>query len=456
MTSETEQQRFTCRDHLTEVMESSCKPPHQWRIGIEHEKFVFRLENRAPAPYHGPQGIKTLLQHFAEKGWEPISEQRMLIGLRGRNCGISIEPGGQLELEGTPFGDIHAIRRETRSHFRELCSIAESLGLGILGMGYHPTCTSRQMPVMPKKRYHVLGKNFIGGKSLGREMMFATCAVQVSLDFSSPSDMVRKFRLGVQLQPLATVLFANSPFTNGCPNGFLSYRAHVWSRTRPFSRCASPMFALEKDMSFARYVDYALSLPLLYVQRKDRFIRTDGVFFTDFLAGRLPQLPGERPTIKDWHNHLTTLYPDIRLKNFLEMRGADTVSQEGLCAAPAFWTGLLYDERAMTQAEAIVSGWGRKERRTLHAAVRTGGLRASFLGKPLAEVAGCILDICKGGLQRRARKDAKGKDESCFLRPLEKSVACAQTPAQKLLELWKGAWRQDIRHVFAECSYKPM
>ena len=327
------------RDELVADLEAGSKPKSDWRIGTEHEKFGFYLRGHAPVPYADERGIGVLLETMQDRfGWDPVTEDGNIIALRRKDCpkggAISLEPGGQLELSGAPLETVHETTEELRQHLVEAGEAGGELGIGFLGIGFSPKWTLAETPVMPKERYRIMKRYMPKRGKRGLDMMFRTATVQVNLEFAGEADMIAKMRAGLALQPVATALFANSPFTEGKPNGFQSYRAEIWRDTDP-DRTGLLPFAFEPGMGFERYVDYALDVPMYFVYRDERYIDVAGASFRDFLEGKLAALPGMRPTLEDWADHLTTLFPDVRLKRFLEMRGADAGSFAQICALPA-------------------------------------------------------------------------------------------------------------------------
>lgn len=443
------------RDELVAWLAAGCKPKSAYRIGTEHEKFPFYRQDHSPVPYAGPRGIEALLRGMeARTGWAPIMDGEAIIGLYDERGGgaISLEPGGQFELSGAPLETLHESQAELRIHIDAAKSVAEPLGIGFLGLGHSPTWTRAQTPVMPKQRYKIMSAYMPKVGSRGLDMMFRTCTVQVNLDFSSEADMVRKLRTSVALQPLATALFANSPFVEGQANGFLSNRSEIWLDTDR-DRTGMIPFVFEPGMGFERYVDYALDVPMYFVKRGDHYHDVSGASFRDLLAGRLPQLPGERATISDWANHLSTLFPEVRLKRYMEMRGADAGPLPMLDALPAFWVGLLYDDTALGEAEALVRDWTEQERQAMREAVPRHALATPFRKATLRDVARDVLAIARGGLARRARRDRDGRDETLYLEPLDAIVSEGHTAAEELLASLHNVWRGSVEPVFERNAY---
>ncbi|SBW07539.1 Glutamate--cysteine ligase, chloroplastic [uncultured Alphaproteobacteria bacterium] len=438
---------------LARYLADGCKPKSAWRIGTEHEKFVFCRNSLKPLPYDGPKSIRALLEALIPEGWTPVFEGGNPIALtHADGSSITLEPGGQLELSGAPLETIHDTCVETSAHLNKLKAIAEPLGIGMIGLGFHPKWPREAFPWMPKGRYAIMRRYMPTRGTRGLDMMLRTCTVQVNLDFASEADMIKKFRIALALQPVATALFANSPFVEGKPNGFKSYRADVWTDTDP-DRTGTPEFVFESGMGFERYVDYMLDVPMYFVHRGDRYVDASGQSFRDFMAGKLPALPGERPTLADWADHITTAFPEVRLKRYLEMRGADGSRWCHLCALPALWVGLLYDDAALDAAWDLAKAWTPADRFALAAVARRDGLAANFKCRPLQDLAREVLAIAREGLARRARRNDAGEDETKFLDVLEEIVATGHTQADELLDLYHGAWNGSVDPAFEAFSY---
>ncbi len=441
---------------LAAYLDEGCKPPTDWRIGTEHEKFGFLTDTHDPLPYGGPRGVRAMLEGMRDRfGWEPVMEGDSIIGLKSPpTCGgtISLEPGGQFELSGAPLEHLHQTCDEVHTHLAQVREVGEELGIGFLGMGFSPKWTLDETPIMPKGRYKIMRAYMAKKGNLGRDMMFRSCTVQVNLDFRSEADMVRKMRVSLALQPIVTAIFAYSPFTEGRPNGFQSFRSEIWRDTDP-DRTGMLPFVFDEGFGFEAYARYALDVPMYFVYRDGTYHDVSGQSFRDFMAGKLPGLPGERPTIKDWEDHLTTIFPEVRLKRFLEMRGADGGPWRRLCALPAIWVGLLYDDTALNAAWDLVKDWTEEERQRLRDAVPVTALDTAFRSGTVLDVAREIVAISKAGLKARARHDGFGDDEAHFLNAVEEIVETGRTPAQELLDLYHGAWNGDIDRVFAECAY---
>lgn len=438
---------------LVEYLESGAKLPENRRIGTEHEKFGFHLANLTPLHYDGNPGIATLLQALHTRfDWEPIEENGNIIALRQGEQSITLEPGGQFELSGAPLENLHQTCAEIQMHLQQVRSIAEPLGIGFLGIGFAPSWRREQMPWMPKERYRIMRNYMPRVGKLGLDMMVRTATVQVNLDFCSEADMVKKFRVALALQPLATALFANSPFCEGKPNGWLSYRSAIWRDTDP-DRSGMLPFVFETGMGYERYVQYALDVPMYFVYRTGRYIDVAGKSFRDFLAGKLAALPGERPTMDDWENHLTTLFPEVRLKRYLEMRGADAGAGDSLCAMPAFWVGLLYDEDCLDAAWRLIKSWSTAERDQLRRDAPRHGLKTQTPRGSLQAIAKEVLHIVEVGLQRRACHNNLGDDETVFLPTLWETVKSGTTPAERKLERFSTDWHGEIKPIFKEFAF---
>jgi glutamate--cysteine ligase len=445
--------RIESRDDLLAVFAAGEKPRADWRIGTEHEKFVYRrADHHAPA-YDEPGGIRDLLLATTRFGWRTVEENEVVIALAGPDGAVSLEPAGQLELSGAQREHLHQTCLEAGRHLAQVKAIGDELGVGFLGLGMWPDKTRGELPVMPKGRYRIMLDYMPKVGSLGLDMMLRTCTIQTNLDYESEADMAKKFRVGLALQPLATALFANSPFTEGKPNGFLSFRSHIWSDTDP-DRTGMLPFVFEDGFGYERYLDYALDVPMYFVFRDGRYIDAAGQSFRDFLAGRLPALPGEKPMVSDFTDHLSTLFPEVRLKSFLEMRGADGGPWSRICALPAFWVGLLYDEDALAAAWDEVKDWSIEERQRLRDAVPKLGLKSTTPGgENLHALGERILAIAESGLNARARLNASGDNESGFLDPLREVLASGKTPAERLLERYHGEWGGDISRIYDEESF---
>lgn len=448
--SEGEEPPIERREQLVAPMQAGEKPRERWRIGTEHEKLVYKTDGHAAPSYAEKGGIRDILLQMRQFGWEPVEEGGNVIALSGADGNVSLEPAGQLELSGAPLDNLHQTCAETGRHLDQVKAVGEKCGVGFLGLGMWPDKRRDELPVMPKGRYAIMLRHMPRVGNLGLDMMLRTCTIQVNLDYSSEADMAKKFRVGLALQPLATALFANSPFTEGKPNGMLSYRSHIWSDTDPHRTGMLP-FVFEDGFGYERYVDYMLDVPMYFVFRDGQYIDAAGQSFRHFLEGRLPALPGELPTASDWTDHLSTAFPEVRLKSFLEMRGADGGPWNRICALPALWVGLLYDDAALDAAWDLVRHWSMEEREALRSAVPRLALDAPVPGGgTLLDLAREVLPIARGGLVARARLNKAGDSEAGFLEPLEEIVASGKVPAQRLLDKFHGEWGGDISRVYEE------
>lgn len=444
---------LTDKRELAAWLESGCKPESDWRIGTEHEKFGFCVESFKPLPYAGDRSIRAMLEGMAERfGWEPVREDGLPVALKKDGCSITLEPGGQLELSGQLLDNLHQTCNEVNAHLAEVRAVAEPLGIGFLGMGFHPTASLDEIDWMPKARYVIMRNYMPKVGHHGHDMMKRTCTVQVNLDYASEADMVAKFRASLALQPIATALFADSPFVEGRPSGYLSYRSQAWTDTDP-DRTGMLPWVFESGMGFERYVDWMLDVPMYFVKRGDRMIDCAGQSFRDFLAGRLPALPGEQPTLADWEDHLTTAFPEVRLKRFLEMRGADGGPWRRLCALPAFWVGLLYDADNLAACLDLTRDWTTEERQRLRDDVARLGLKAEIRGRSVLDLARELLDLARQGLARRQRLNGSGDHEGGFLNPLHKVVDRGTTPAEVKLDAFENRWDGDLTRLFREHAY---
>jgi glutamate--cysteine ligase len=449
------------RDDLIGWIAAGEKPRDLWRIGTEHEKFVFQTCCLTPVPYEGETGIRALMEALIQRyGWEPVKEGDNVIALtrpaketRGLLGGtISLEPGGQFELSGAPLETLHETASETQEHLDQVLDVGEDLGIGFLGVGFSPKWTLEETPRMPKRRYAVMTRYMPKVGRRGLDMMYRTATIQVNLDFASEADMVKKLRVSLALQPIATALFASSPFIEGRPNGLKSLRSEVWRDTDP-DRTGMLPFVFEDGMGYERYVEYALDVPMYFVYRDGNYIDVAGASFRSFMGGKLAALPGERPTFDDWSDHLTTLFPEVRLKRFLEMRGADGGRWRRICALPALWVGLLYDSAALDEAWEMVRSWTAAERQGLRDRVPVEAFAARFRGTTVRELARETLSIARRGLKNRRRLDGKGRDETIYLEPLQELVDSGRTVADELLERFEGPWQGKIDPIFEEFAF---
>ncbi len=440
------------RRQLIEYFASGNKPKAKWRMGTEHEKFGFDKQTMKPLPYEGKTGIRAMLEGLTRFGWEPVTEGNNPIALLRGGANVTLEPGGQLELSGAMLETLHETSDENEQHIAEVKTVAGEIGAGFIGLGFAPQWTRADFDWMPKGRYKIMREYMPKKGKLGIDMMLRTCTVQTNLDFESEADMVKKFRVSLALQPLATALFANSPFVEGKNSGFKSYRSHIWTDTDP-DRCGMLPFVFEDGFGFERYADYMLNVPMYFVYRDGKYIDASGQDFKDFLKGKLAARPGELPTISDWGDHITTAFPEVRLKKYLEMRGADSGPLPMLSALPALWVGLLYDATALDAAWDLVKGWTVADHDFLRNETPRSGLATQFKGRPLSELAREVVEIAHAGLRARKRLDAEGRDETIYLAPLDRAVASGQALSDELLEKWSGEWNGSFAPLFRDYAY---
>lgn len=445
-------------EQLAEYLASGEKPKSDWRIGTEHEKFGYRHADLMPLPYEagaGEPSVKAILEGIGTRfGWTPVLEAGKIIGLERNGANVSLEPGGQLELSGAPLDTIHQTCDEVNQHLAEVKTIADELGAGFIGLGAAPIWSQEQMPMMPKGRYRLMTDYMGRVGTLGTQMMYRTCTVQVNLDFGSEADMVQKLRVALALQPVANALFATSPFLDGKPNGWKSWRAHIWQNLDD-ARTGLLPFAFEDGMGYERWVDYVLDVPMYFVYRDGKYIDALGQSFRDFLKGKLPALPGEVPTLSDWADHMTTVFPEARVKKFIEMRGADGGPWRRLCALPAFWVGLLYDQSSLDAAWDLVKGWDSETREALRRGAGIEALQAKVNGIDMRELAREAVAISEAGLKARARAGNGGlvPDETHFLNAIKESIDTGKVQADEMLEKYHGAWNGDLTPIYSEYSY---
>ncbi len=441
---------------LAATLEVGCKPREDWRIGTEHEKFGFYRDGNSPVPYEGEAGVEALLYGMQSLlGWQPIVDDGNTIGLVDPTGGgaISLEPGGQFELSGAPLATIHQTCREAHAHLAQLREVADPLGIAFVGLGMSPKWTREQTPAMPKSRYQIMANHMPKVGSRGLDMMFRTATIQVNLDFSDERDMVRKMRVGLALQPIATALFANSPFTDGKPNGFASARGNIWLDTDN-QRAGGLPIAFEDGFGFEAYAQWVLDIPMYFIVRDGHYINMTDMTFRQYMDGaRNPQAPDAVPDMGDWANHLSTAFPDVRLKTYMEMRGADGGPWRRICALPAFWVGLLYDDTALGAAETLVADWSQDERDALRADVPRAGLATAFGNRTVLDIARDCVDIARAGLKARGVMSSGGYDESEYLAPLEETLALKKTPADLLLHAYRTRWGESVEPVFDEFAY---
>ncbi|UWR92732.1 glutamate--cysteine ligase [Phaeobacter inhibens] len=442
-------------EQLAEYLASGCKPRDQWRIGTEHEKFGYCKDSLKPLPFEGARSIVAVLEGLRDRhGWSEVREGGHLIGLEKDGANVSLEPGGALELSGAPLETIHETCDEVNTHLREVKDIADEIGVGFIGLGAAPIWSHEEMPLMPKGRYKLMDAYMGKVGTMGRTMMRRTCTVQVNLDFGSEADMVQKMRVAIALQPVATALFANSPFLEGTPNNHKSWRSRVW-RDLDADRTGMVPFVFDEGFGFERWVEYALDVPMYFVYRDGQYIDALGMSFRDFLKGELPALPGQTPTLSDWADHLTTAFPEARIKKYMEMRGADGGPWRRLCALPAFWVGMMYDQSSLDAAWDLAKGWDAETREALRVAASEQGLQAQVGNIKMHDLAREVVAISEAGLKSRARAGAGGlvPDETHFLNALKDSIETGKVPADELLDRYHGDWNGDLSRIYSEYSY---
>jgi glutamate--cysteine ligase len=433
-------------EQLAEMMESGNKPKSEWRLGTEHEKFGFLTDTLQPLPYDGPRSIKALLEGLRDQfGWSPVMEQDKIIGLTRHGANVSLEPGGQFELSGAAFLSVHETATELDNHLAEVKAVADPMGVRFMGIGAAPVWTADQMPVMPKGRYRLMTDYMGRVGTHGTQMMYRTCTTQVNLDYASESDMVKKLRVSIALQPVATALFASSPFFDGTLNGHKSWRSRIW-RGLDNSRTGMLPFVFEEGMGFQRYVDWVLDVPMYFVYRDGHYINALGQSFRDFLKGELPALPGEKPTLSDWADHMTTVFPEARVKKYIEMRGADCGDRDHIVALPAFWVGLMYDQVALDAAWDLVKGFDAETREGLRVAASVAALQGEAGGVKLIDLARAAVGLSHAGLT------ARGLGEEALLAPLMQSVKSETTQADRWLKAYHGDWVGDLTRIYREAA----
>src|ERR1700691_3345158 len=440
------------RDDLVRHFSVGSKPSSAWRIGTEHEKFVYCPQTLKPLAYEGKPGIRELLEGMTRFGWKPVKEDENIIGHSLDGASLSLEPGGQFELSGAALKTVHQTCAEVNTHLVQIREVASEIGAGMLGLGFAPSWRLDEVPVMPKGRYQIMRRYMPKVGGYGLDMMFRTCTVQVNLDFSDEADMVKKFRVGLALQPISTALLANSPFREGRSSGFVSYRAQIWTDVDN-ARAGMLPFVFESGMGFERYVDYALDVPMYFVYRDGKYIDVAGKSFRDFLGRKIPEVKDIEPTMADWADHLTTIFPEVRLKKFLEMRGADGGSWRRICGLPALWVGIYYDQVALDAAWDLVKDWTAEERWAMRDAVPRLAFATPFRGRTVGDLAQDMLEISASGLRRRAAQDSVGMTEEGFLNPLRELVERRQTRAEQLLEHYHRNWHGDMGPLFKEYNF---
>ena len=431
---------------LAELLDSGNKPKADWRLGTEHEKFGWLTDSRKPLPYAGDRSISALFAGLqAQHGWTPIAEGDNIIGMTRDGANISLEPGGQFELSGAALENMHDVAAELQTHLDEVRGIADPLGIRFMGIGAAPEWSATDMPVMPKGRYRLMTDYMASVGTHGTQMMYRTCTVQVNLDYASEADMVKKLRVALALQPVATALFASSPFFEGKLNGHKSWRSRIW-RGLDNSRTGMLPLAFDPGFGFQAYVDWVLDVPMYFVYRDGKYINALGQSFRDFLNGNLPALPGEKPTLSDWADHMTTVFPEARVKKYIEMRGADCGDQAHINALPAFWVGLMYDQTALDAAWDLVKGFDTATREELRVDASVRGLQAQAGDVKLLDLARAAVGLSHAGLA------ARGLGEEAFLAPLVQSLVLEEVQADRWLKIFHGEWAGDLSRIYEASS----
>ncbi len=437
-------------EELVAHLRSGEKPRERWRVGTEHEKIGLYEDTHAPVPYEGERGIGALLRRVAaEDGWNPLVEGPHVIGLEKAGASITLEPGGQMELSGAPLRTIHETCDEFHAHLSLMKRVCEPMRIVFLGLGIHPLHGVERIPVMPKARYRIMRRYLPTRGSLALEMMFATATVQANFDYSDEADMVAKMRAALGVSPIVSALFANSSVSEGKANGFITRRLHIWTHTDP-DRCGMLPFAFEQGFGYREYVEWALDVPMFFIVRNGAYQPAHETTFRRFLQ---QGFRGERPTLADFDRHLTTLFPDVRLKRIIEVRGADAVPPGLTCSLPALWKGLLYDPEALKQAAALVSGYDAETREAARSDVARRGLSARYGGEPVLELARQLAAISREGLARLAHAGRRDRDETGFLDPVFAQLELAASPGSLVVERWEGEWARSVERLIEYARY---
>ena len=414
------------------------------RIGTEHEKLGFDAATLRRMDYPVVRHVLTSL--VDRYGWAPIYEGENIIGCTKDKQSVTLEPGGQFELSGAPLENLRQTDEEIRWHIETVTALAKEKGHQFMGIGFDPQWSVAETPMMPKGRYKIMRAYMPKKGTRGLDMMFRTCTIQVNLDFEDERDMIRKFRTSLALQPLATALFANSGIVDGEDTGYESMRSDVWRDTDD-DRTGTLSWVFDDDFGFEKYCDYVMNVPMYFVYRNGTYVDVSGESWLDFMEGKLPQLPGDTPCLADWEQHLTTVFPEVRLKRYLEMRGADGGSFEAIMALPALWVGLLYSEKALTAAEKLVSDWSKEERETLRVAVTKDGLSAKFRNGTARDIARDMIRLAVDGLKER------GLGEEVYLEYLQQMVDGGATASSRTRALFTNEWKGDLAKVYEYASY---
>ena len=447
---------ITDKGQLIDWIAYGAKPARKWRIGTEHEKFLFHRDGLGPVAYEGDHGVGAMLNALCKAIGDkatPIIEKGKIIGLKDGDGGsVSLEPGGQLELSGAPLVNLHETCSETGRHLRHMRSVSSALNVGMLGIGFQPKWGCDDISWMPKGRYRIMQNHMPKVGTMGLDMMLRSCTVQVNLDYADEADMRQKFRTSLALQPVATALFANSPFKDGKPSGLLSTRAHIWTDTDN-ARCGVPNCVFDSDFGYEQWIDYILDVPMYFLHRGADYLDVAGKSFRDYLAGTLEGFEGQKPNMADFEDHITTAFPEVRLKQYLEMRGADGGSWDNICALPAYWVGLLYDEESLAEAATLISDINVDDVMSARLSVAKDGLRGKLGKHNVYDIAAKTLDLASNGLRRRAIVDDDGNDETGFLQPLRTVISTQKTPAEVMLDHYHGDWAKNIDRVFTTNQY---
>jgi glutamate--cysteine ligase len=437
-------------DQLVEFLRRSEKPPERWRVGTEHEKVGLWVPELRPVPYEGERGIAALLDAVAESdGWTRLREGEHLVALRKDGASVTLEPGGQLELSGAPLRTIHETCSEFQTHLAMMKRVCEPLGIVWLGLGMHPIHGVPEIPSMPKSRYRIMRSYLPARGSLSLEMMYATATVQANYDFSDEADMVAKMRTALAVSPIVSAIFANSSLSEGKANGFVSRRLHIWQHTDP-ERTGLLPFVFEPDMGYRRYIEWALDVPMFFFVREGSYHPAGGMTFRRFLREGWGE---QRATFADFDRHLTTLFPEVRLKHVIEVRGADAVPPGLTCSLPALWKGILYDADALEAAWRLVGDATQEEREAARSEVSRRGLAAHYAGRPMLELAGELARTASEGLRRIGHAGRRDPDESSFLDPVFEQLATGASPGQIVLERWEGEWQRSPDRLIEYARY---
>lgn len=438
-------------DDLEALFDSGCKERTDWKIGVEYEKPVVLRDTGEAAPYHGSTGIGAVLEELRQRWqWSPVYEDNQLIALTNDRASITLEPGGQLEMSGELCDSLHCAHAELSRHVAEIVSVGNDLGVAFLGLGITPKSPLESMPWMPKQRYRLMRIIMEATGSLGHRMMQQTATVQANFDYASESDARRKFRVAMAISPVLIAVSANSPIADGHDTGFKSYRAHAWTRTDP-ARCGVLAFAFDCENLFGAYSEYALDVPMYFIQRGDNLIPAEGMTFRSFMS---KGFAGEVATLNDWNTHLATLFPEARLKTYIEVRSADAQEPRLMLATPALMKGLLYTDDCLDAAWDVLARWSLEERYQAIDDAAKSGLSARVHGHSLRDYARELVEIASEGLRRQALADTSGRDERLYLAQLAGEVEAGRCPADHILSMWNGHWAGDVDRLIDHSSYR--